>query len=219
MFGRTIAIGDIHGCSKALEALVDAISPWGEDTLITVGDHIDRGPDTAGTLEKLIRLSYRCRLIPILGNHEEMLLNILSGHQYLIGDWLAFGGDATLASYGCQLPGEIPPSHLQFLSRCRSWYESEGHFFVHASYDARLKLKKQPPQLLRWQSLEDGLPGPHRSKKVAIVGHTSQKTGEVLDLGYLRCIDTWVYGSGYLTAVDVLSGQIWQADKDGRLRR
>ncbi len=61
-------------------------------------------------------------------------------------------------------------------------------------------------------------PGPHISGKTAIIGHASQKSGEILDLGYLKCIDTWCYGDGWLTALDIDSGQMWQADKAGRMR-
>ena len=67
-------------------------------------------------------------------------------------------------------------------------------------------------------SLRDRVPGPHCSNKTAIVGHTSQKDGEVLDLGYLKCIDTCVYGDGRLTAMNVESGRLWQADKHGRMK-
>lgn len=219
MAGRIVAIGDIHGCSTALATVVAAVDPRPADTIITLGDYVDRGPDSRGVLEQLIALAPRCRLVSILGNHDEMLLSILAGHQYLLADWLAFGGDATLASYECTLPQEIPPWHIDFLRACSSWYESDGHIFVHASYEPSKPLKKQPPELLRWESIRDHLPGPHRSGKVAILGHTAQKGGEILDLGYLKCIDTWVYGEGWLTALEVNSGQAWQVDKDGRMRQ
>src|SRR5262245_56968646 len=71
MAGRTIAIGDIHGCAKALAALLDAIGPVQEDTLVPLGDFIDCGPDSRDVLEQLIALPRRCCLVPILGNHEE----------------------------------------------------------------------------------------------------------------------------------------------------
>jgi serine/threonine protein phosphatase 1 len=67
--------------------------------------------------------------------------------------------------------------------------------------------------------LRDRLPGPHRSGKAAIAGHTSQKSGAVLDLGYLKCIDTYCHGSGWLTALDVDTARIWQAENRGELRR
>ena len=54
--------------------------------------------------------------------------------------------------------------------------------------------------------------------KIAIVGHTSLKDGEVLDLGHLVCIDTYCWGGGWLTALEANNGQIWQADRDGQLR-
>lgn len=70
MASRAIAIGDIHGCLDALAALIDAIGPGPEDTLVTLGDHIDRGPDSPGVLDRLIALAGRCRLVPLLGDHE-----------------------------------------------------------------------------------------------------------------------------------------------------
>lgn len=73
MAGRTIAVGDIHGCSRALDTLLDAIRPGSTDTVITLGDYIDRGPDTRGVIDRLIRLAGECTLIPLIGNHEAML--------------------------------------------------------------------------------------------------------------------------------------------------
>ena len=67
MPSRTIAIGDIHGCSTALVALLELIAPQPDDTLITLGDYVDRGIDSKGVLDLLIALKDRCRLIPILG--------------------------------------------------------------------------------------------------------------------------------------------------------
>ncbi|MFH1918619.1 MAG: metallophosphoesterase [Planctomycetota bacterium] len=218
MADRVIAIGDIHGYSAALAALVAAIDPRPEDTVVTLGDYVDRGPDSRGVLDQLIALSERCRLVPLLGNHDEMLLDIVSLRLFLLRGWLSFGGDATLASYGSTNPKDIPEEHIAFLRNCVLWHESDGHFFVHASYAPRKPLKKQPAELLLWESIRDDPPRPHRSGKVAIVGHTSQKNGEILDLGHLKCIDTCVYGDGWLTALEVNSGQVWQADKDGRMR-
>ena len=219
MSGRLIAIGDIHGCSAALDAVLSALQPHLTDTIIPLGDYVDRGPDSRGVLEQLIALGKRTRLIPILGNHDEMLLNILDGHRYLLNSWLTFGGDATLASYGCALPEEIPAEDIAFLRDCRPWYESAEHFFVHASYLPKVPLKKQPLDVLRWEAIRDRPPGPHRSGKTAIVGHTAQESGEILDLGHLKCIATCVYGHGWLTAMDVHSGEVWQADKAGQVRR
>ena len=76
---RTIAIGDIHGCSIALEALIEAISPQPDDTIIPLGDYVDRGIDSKGVLDRLIELRDRCNLVPILGNHDQMMLHAREG--------------------------------------------------------------------------------------------------------------------------------------------
>jgi len=215
---RTIAIGDIHGCSAALAALIDAIEPGPEDVLVTLGDYIDRGPDSRGVLERLIDLGRRCRLIPLLGNHDEMLLGLRTSRHPI--SWLVgMGGNATLDSYG---PGRdlsfIPEEHFEFLERCPSYHETDTHIFLHANYDPDLPMDEQPGPVLRWESLRDSIPGPHRSGKTVIAGHTSQKGGEILDLGHLKCIDTYCCGGGWLTALDVDNSQVWQANKDGKLR-
>jgi serine/threonine protein phosphatase 1 len=215
--GRTIAVGDIHGYLAALRAVLAAIAPQPADTIVTLGDYVDRGPDSRGVIDELLALRSRCRLVPLLGNHDEMLLAICTGYVELIERWLLFGGDTTMASYGGRVPEGVPDEHIAFLKGCASWYETPRLFFVHGSYRADLPLQQQPIELLRWGTLKYGLPGPHYSGKTAIVGHTAQKDGRVLDLGYLRCIDTCCYGDGWLTAMDVDNGELWQADKQGRL--
>jgi serine/threonine protein phosphatase 1 len=201
-----------------LETLLAAIRPRAEDTLVLLGDYIDRGPQSRGTIERVLQLREQCRLVPLLGNHDEMLLNICDGQKELYVDWLLFGGEATMASYGTMDPGELPAAHIEFLRGCRLFYEADRHFYVHGNYRAEVPLEAQPTETLLWESLRDRLPGPHCSGKTAIVGHTSQKSGEILDLGHLKCIDTRCYGQGWLTALDVQSGQVWQADKNGKMR-
>jgi serine/threonine protein phosphatase 1 len=153
-----------------------------------------------------------------LGNHEEMMLNFLDG-CWQPDDWLECGGRATLASYGLGVnQKEVPSNHLDFIRTWIDWYQIDTHFFVHASYEPDLPLEDQNSRTLRWPSLRDWVPAPHVSGKIAVVGHTSLKDGEVLDVGHLICIDTYCWGGGWLTALDATSGQIWQVDRDGRIR-
>jgi serine/threonine protein phosphatase 1 len=215
---RTFAIGDIHGCLAALDTLLAAIRPLPDDTIITLGDYVDRGPDCRGTIQRLIDLGGQCRLIPLLGNHDDMMLKVYDGRNDLYVDWLLFGGNATLTSYDADQPEDVPPAHIEFLRCCRLFHESEEFFYLHGNYLADVPLSDQPSDTLLWDSVKARRPGPHSSGKTAIVGHASQKSGEVLDLGYLKCIDTWCYGGGWLTALQVESGQTWQADKAGRMR-
>ncbi len=215
---RTIAIGDVHGCLAALDSLLAAVRPRSDDTLVFLGDYVDRGPDSRGVIERLLGLQQQLHLVCLLGNHDEMMLNVYDGQREIYVDWLLFGGSATLDSYSTMQPEDVPTEHIAFLRSCKLYHETDRHFFVHGNYQAELPLDAQPRGTLLWESLRDRQPGPHCSGKIAIVGHTSQKTGEVLDLGYLKCIDTRCYGDGWLTALDVDSGQLWQANKKGEMR-
>ena len=216
--GRTIAVGDVHGCLAALCAVLGAIDPRPDDVIVTLGDYVDRGPDSRGVIERLIQLRQQCRLIPLLGNHDEMMLDVCCGETACYGEWLLYGGDAAVASYGGKVPEDVPPEHVEFLKGCWPFYETRTHIFLHANYWPTQPLNDLPALMLRWESLGEQPPGPHYSGKTAIVGHTSQKNGEILDLGHLKCIDTCCYGDGWLTALELETGRVWQADKTGRMR-
>jgi serine/threonine protein phosphatase 1 len=227
---RTIAIGDVHGCSQALETLLEVIEPRKSDLIVALGDYVNRGPDSRAVLDRLISLESQCTLVAILGNHDEIFLQMLedarAGRCRTRLGWLGMGGTSTLASYGAASGptagldlAQVPVEHVEFLKRCGAYHETETHIFTHASYDSVLPIHDQPVDLLRWESLRDGIPGPHVSGKTVIVGHTSQKCGEILDLGHVVCIDTYCYGGGWLTAFNVLTGEIWQANLRGELRQ
>jgi serine/threonine protein phosphatase 1 len=239
MPSRTIAIGDVHGCARALEALLEVVKPRPEDVIVTLGDYVNRGPDTRGVLDRLIALERQCTLIPLLGNHDQTLLEAhavalsddapgrprAASDLTVVSDWIRMGGDATLLSYGAargRLTAadlvRIPPAHCEFLERCRDYYETDTHIFVHAQYDPGTTMDEQFPHDLRWESLKTTTPGPHISRKKVVVGHSAQKTGEIRDLGHLVCIDTFCYGGGWLTALDVHTEEIWQTNKQGQLR-
>jgi serine/threonine protein phosphatase 1 len=214
---RTIVIGDIHGCLKALDAVLRAIALQPDDLLITIGDYVDRGPDSKGVIERLIRLQDEVKLVPILGNHEEMMLSALD-RQTSPYSWFMHGGAMTMESYG--FVGDIsviPPKHFDFLRSLKPYFETDTHFFVHANYDPKLALAEQPSHLLRWVKLSERMPGPHLSDKIAIVGHTHEPEGRIVRLPHLICIDTYCYGGRWLTAMDVQSEEIWQANSEGEL--
>lgn len=216
MTGRTIAIGDIHGCAQALAALLDEIAPSSEDVVVPLGDYVDRGPDSRGVVALLIDLVQRCQVVPLLGNHEAMLIESHDSPDCL-EFWLRCGGRETLASYGGSL-AHIPPMHLAFFQGCRRFFETDSHFMVHANYDPLLPLDQQPDRLLLWEHVIYTLPPRHASGKTAIVGHTPQSSGEILDLPHLIGIDTYCVGGGWLTAYEINTGQTWQADRKGRMR-
>src|SRR5437870_7402058 len=100
--GRLFAIGDIHGCPDELRAMIRAIHPIAGDTVVFVGDYVDRGPSARDVVEQVIDLSQNAgaEVVTLKGNHEDMMLSFLglSGHY---GESFLFnGGAATLDSYG-----------------------------------------------------------------------------------------------------------------------
>ena len=178
MSGRLVAIGDIHGCLAAFEAVWAAVAPRPDDTVVLLGDYVDRGPDSRGVLERLIGLQSVCRLIPLLGNHDQMFIDICNGRADLLEDWLLFGGDATLHSYNTLDTESIPKEHIEFLQDCGLFYDTERHIFLHGSYDATLPLLEQDPNVLLWGKLRPEPPGLHCSGKTVIVGHTARAAGK-----------------------------------------
>ena len=219
MSGRLYAIGDVHGCSVALKTLIEAIDPHQDDTLVFLGDVIDYGPDTKGVIEQMMALERRCSLVLIEGNHEEMLFNAVNGRDDY-RSWLRCGGDATVRNYpGRDYHMPLEPAHFRFLmDRCCDYFETDGFIFVHANYFPNRRMSEQSGQTLRWEFVEPGRMAPHYSGKTVIAGHTPQTNGEVLDLGFLKVIDTDCSRGLWLTAYEVPGGRIFQADERGKLR-
>jgi serine/threonine protein phosphatase 1 len=212
---RTITISDIHGHSQALNGIIAAIDPKPEDTLIFLGDYVDRGPDSKGVIEHLIDLKKRFNVVALMGNHEQMMLGAKGGRSDL-RFWTNLGGRETLESYGNA--GDlrlVPWEHLQFLKGLPLFYKTETHFFIHANYDPNRPLDRQDSAIALWKHLNE-LPPPHISGKIAVVGHTPQMSGQIIDLPHLKCIDTGCGYGGLLTALDLGSGRIWQVDELGR---
>jgi len=230
---RLLAIGDIHGCLRAFTTLLDAVEPQSEDRIITLGDYVDRGPDSRGVLDRLIALHATGRLIALRGNHDVMMVEARTGRSPM---WLDCGGKQTLNFYGVadwqikglregegrfgdpdELLAKIPSSHWKFLEEdCLAYYETDKHIFVHANVYPDLALDEQPEYMLYWEKLVE--PCAHISGKILICGHTRQKSGLPLDLGTSICIDTGAYDDGWLTCLDVYTGRIWQANELGKAR-
>jgi serine/threonine protein phosphatase 1 len=216
---RLLAFGDIHGCLTALDTLLGMVRPRDDDSLVLLGDYVDRGPDSRGVLERLLELRSAHRLVALCGNHEQMMLEARHNDDVCLS-WLMYGGDRTLRSYACETAAgqlsDVPPEHWQFLESCVDWFETESHFFVHGSVAPDVPLNQQPISLLRWEIFSD--PPPHMSGKVMVCGHTRQASGWPRNIGHAICIDTWVYGAGWLTCLDALSGHFWQANQRGECR-
>ena len=215
---RLLAIGDIHGCLGALDALLAEVNPGVEDVVVTLGDYVDRGPDSKGVIERLLELQLRTMLVPLLGNHDRMFLEVLGGCFDRYAAWLSVGGVETLESYGGS--SQVPESHERFLREgCRLFYEPEGAevFFVHGSAAPDVPLARQTEEWLLWRRVHEAK-GWHLSGRRMICGHTAQRSGHPLVLPHAVCIDTFVFGGGWLSCLDVQRGRVAQANQEGQVR-
>ncbi|MCE9603362.1 MAG: serine/threonine protein phosphatase [Planctomycetia bacterium] len=220
---RILAFGDIHGYVTALDALLAAVAPKPEDSLVFLGDYVDRGPDSRGAIDRVMELEKTRRAITLRGNHEQMMMDSRAAPG-LLPNWLLNGGTQTLASYRTKPDREgdlldVPRAHWNFLDHtCVDWFEAGEFFFVHAGVIPTLGLSQQPAEVLRWQKLTPRSQ-PHFSGKTMVCGHTVQASGLPLDLGFAICIDTGIYlPDGRLTCLDVETGNYWQADQAGNIR-
>jgi serine/threonine protein phosphatase 1 len=221
--GRLIAVGDIHGCIHGLDALLAAVNPASDDQLVFLGDLVDQGANSREVIDRLIELRNRCRMVLIQGNHEEMLFaacdGLARGSVDALRFWERCGGIATVNSY--KFGGafsDILPEHWQLLSESRSFYETDEFIFTHASYVPELPMAEQPGRQLRWALFDESELAPHCSGKTVFVGHTEQRSGDPLDLGFAVCIDTAGWRYGWITALEVRTREIWQASRWGMLR-
>jgi serine/threonine protein phosphatase 1 len=181
---RTFVIGDVHGCRQALSRLLAELKPNPRrDTLVFLGDYIDRGPESKQVLSTLLdlRRSYR-RLVALKGNHEQMLLDYLAGLDHEL--FLSAGGVETLESYGIVNFSDVwtqtilPAEHLDFLRTLRCYWEDGQHIYVHAGLQPGVPLCRQSPEWLLW-GREGFIDSDYNFGKLVIYGHTPWRTPRV----------------------------------------
>ena len=225
---RVYAIGDVHGRLDLLDQLLERIEGdiaergKARNQLVVLGDVIDRGPDSRRVIERLRTYSLD-GTSPILlcGNHEEVLLRLLSGEHGILDSWLNFGGAEFLQSYrlnsrdlsGMSEDGAlalvrqaIPPNHREFLESSIDTVKIGDYLFVHAGIRPNVHLSVQSQKDLRWirqPFLDDE--GDHGM--VVVHGHTI--SAEVEHRRNRIGLDTGAYRSGRLSAVGLEREQRW----------
>ena len=129
---KIIVIGDVHGCSAALNAMLKKVEPGREDTLVMLGDLFDRGPDSFGVFETVQRLADEMgeRFVLLRGNHEDYLLQTkLSFTQKLM--WDKVGRGDTVKSFKAH-GGKMEDAGPWIKEHCRLFWRGEGVQCVHA---------------------------------------------------------------------------------------
>lgn len=197
------AIGDIHGSLRQLRLLLAHCEQHAGGrpmTFIFLGDYIDRGPDSSGTIRHIISLQSRLpdRVIALKGNHEDEALAVVDGAGRP-DHWLAEGGVATLRSYGIASARDLPREHVDWMRSLPLSYDDGRRFFVHAGVNPERPLAAQDDHDLLWirePFLSDG----RDYGRLIVHGHTPVKTGDP-DLRNNRLnIDTGAVYGGPLTA-------------------
>ena len=212
------AIGDVHGCARTLDALLDRLADdaggrlTSRDALVFVGDYVDRGPDSPGVIDRMLGLERasetgsgpRCTFLR--GNHDQMMLDAVVHHRDADLWWIN-GGQTTLAGYEARGQRMPPSDHLDFLSRTPLAHQASGFAFVHAGLDTRRSvtdnLADPDPRILLWtrKHLDADLSA---WETPVVCGHTPVSTP--IDRPELLAIDTGACfahrpGLGRLTAV------------------
>jgi len=215
-----VAIGDIHGRLDLLEPLLArvesraALRPDLRHVVVSLGDLIDRGPDSSGVIERLMAGVAGCELVVLKGNHEDALLGFLDDKP--IGDaWRSFfGAEAFLQSYGIasrqnfreekamprlreDLLAAMPQAHIDFLRSLPSHVVVGDYFFVHAGVRPGVPLAEQEERDLVWIR-DEFLHSKQRFEKKIVHGHTPVRKP---DFNRNRInLDTKAYASDRLTA-------------------
>lgn len=218
---RIYALGDIHGSSDLLKerfTVIDADmaqNPVSRPVEIYLGDYIDRGPDSAQTLDLLIERSLHRETIFLKGNHEEYFLELLRDPTNF-EDWRQFGGMQTLMSYGIQptlnpdtdeqadliaaLNEVMPGNHLKFLKSLKPSFLCGDFFFVHAGVRPGIPLKEQRESDLLWIRNEF-LDSDEDFGKFIVHGHTPVRKPDIRPNRIN--IDTGAYATGNLTLLTI----------------
>lgn len=218
---RLYAIGDVHGRLDLLQAMHGIIgeqlelNPAGDWRIIHLGDYVDRGPESKGVIDYLIRRTEEePRILTLAGNHDVGFLQFLNEPD-IRGLFANYGGVETAASYGVDadfsdevkmafghaaLEHAVPARHIRFLENLQRSVEFGDFYFCHAGIRPGVALDAQSPQDLIWIR-ETFLDYPHLHPKVIVHGHTPHSEPEIL--ANRVNIDTLAYHSGRLTALEI----------------
>jgi serine/threonine protein phosphatase 1 len=170
-------------------------------TVVTLGDYIDRGPDSGGVIDRLMAWqSSNLRLVALKGNHEEMMWRTCTELPDP-GWWIANGGDRTLLSYG-QMSGEppnlrvVPLRHLDWIAQLPLLHVDQCRVFVHAAVDTARPLDRQDPRILLWKRYREDFDAGYGDRHI-VHGHQAMANGPMV-MKHRTNLDTMAWRTGRL---------------------
>lgn len=200
---RLIGISDIHGEYEKLCRVLEKVSPQKEDTIVFMGDYIDRGAKSREVVDKIIEMQNVCSCVYLIGSHEYALLHASTDEYYHYLFW-NYGGDRTADSYGGF--DNIFKIHGDFFKNLKFYYLTDKYLFVHAGINPKYSLEEQDEVdmvYIRRNFYEHK----HNLPQKIIFGHTEFDTPQIQDDKI--CIDTGCgkYKTAPLTAIICENGK------------
>jgi serine/threonine protein phosphatase 1 len=149
--GRIFAIGDIHGCSKTFQKLLlDKIKIQKSDRIYCIGDYIDRGNDSKGVIDFILKLRKQgYRIHTLRGNHEQLMIDSIKSEEKF-KHWIKNGGDSTLKSFGISSYDKMKPVYRNFFRRTKYFIRSGNLIFVHAGLNFQIANPFADKQAMLW---------------------------------------------------------------------
>jgi Calcineurin-like phosphoesterase len=195
----TYVIPDIHGRSDLLsEALAEISARAGGDAgaIVTIGDYVDKGPDSKGVIDRLLAgVDAGWKLVTLKGNHDALMVAALRDPSKMAA-WMGKGGEVALASYGGD-PAAVPPAHIDWLDRLQLMHVDAHRLYVHAGVDTGIPLGQQSEATLLCKrypkEFSDGFGALH-----VVHGHNNHPEGPLLYKGRTN-LDTLAWRTGRLT--------------------
>lgn len=207
MSGRLIVSTDWHGKLSRVKNLFSKLDLQPNDTIIYLGDAIDRGEDSKGCVDFILDLKKRYKVVTLLGNHESFVLEAAKyPNGQMARSWLMNGGIACIDSYDPECRSSDPiklilDTHADYFNNLQLTYETENFIFVHGYLSHELDVEDQEEFLCIWGRFQDIFP--HKSGKTVVCGHSIQTNGPT-NHGFKICIDTGSFlRNGYVTAMVV----------------
>lgn len=169
---RTFAIGDIHGCSKTLDSLINQkLKLVSGDTVYFLGDYVDRGPDSKGVIDQILNLkSSGINIKPLLGNHEFMLLETIEKPMTL-AQWTLNGCKETLKSFDIRFPDALEPHYINFFKSLQYYYIYNNYILVHGGLNFEIDNPLDDLDAMLWTRNKRIDTSKIQGKSI-IVGHT-----------------------------------------------
>jgi serine/threonine protein phosphatase 1 len=195
---NTFVIPDIHGRLDLLEAglaEIAARSKGDGNTIVTIGDYVDKGPASGAVIDRLRLGVDGFELVTLKGNHDAMMVDALRDGSGM-ADWLGKGGEAALASYGGD-PASVPRSHIDWLDGLRLLHLDRYRLYVHAGVDSKTALDLQREETLLWKRYPKGYSDGFGDLHV-VHGHDNHPDGPLCYEGRTN-LDTLAWRTGRLT--------------------